>query len=608
MYVHSVDFIYSGLRLDNVSNGVVSNVTVSNNGYGIYAQLSANIVISTSEICNNGEGIHIWLSTNTTIIGNNISSNFGPGLTVRLSHVTTVSANNIHANSWAGVFLDSSDNTTITANNISTNLDGIHLWSSNGTTIITNEISSNDNYGTIIRTSTNSTIVNNRLAGDGILLGGESIIHYNSHVISADNLVNDLPLYYYKDCDSLSLDNIPLGQLITANCTNVYVSNLEIRNADVGIEMAFAKKATIRGCSISENLYGVLLDSSIDVTVYHNDFTNNTENAFDNMGLENSWDSGYPTGGNYWSDHVDVDEFSGPNQDEPGNDGIVDTPYAIDGNSTDRYPLTSPGTIQQSSPRNVTAVLTGQYLENVTVGWDTSTDELTGLVQRYDIYRGKRHSLDGSLYERIGSTPNGTDSYVDAFAGNGNASTFYYMVCSVNIGNTTACADNQAGKFTRPLEKGPQLISIPLIQANEAIETVLQTVGYDKAWYYDSSPQEWKWFMKSKGYRRGLWDVNHTIGLWVNVTQGSNLTVAGIVPAQTMIRVFEGWNLVSFPSFNTSYSVLDLKAEIRATKVEGYDLALPYLLRVLGDAEVLQTGYGYWVRVEADTIWTIKIM
>ena len=93
----------------------------------------------------------------------------------------------------------------------------------------------------------------------------------------------------------------------------------------------------------------------------------------------------------------------------------------------------------------------------------------------------------------------------------------------------------------------------------------------------------------------------------MNVTEASNLTVAGIVPAQTRIELQTGWDLVSFPSFNSSYTVADLKAETGATRVEGFDPAPPYFLRVLGDAEVLRAGYGYWVMVGADTTWTVNI-
>jgi hypothetical protein len=47
----------------------------------------------------------------------------------------------------------------------------------------------------------------------------------------------------------------------------------------------------------------------------------------------NAWDDGYPSCGNYWSDYNDTDL---------NGDGIGDTPYIIDTNNTDRYPLMSP--------------------------------------------------------------------------------------------------------------------------------------------------------------------------------------------------------------------------------------------------------------------------
>jgi len=53
----------------------------------------------------------------------------------------------------------------------------------------------------------------------------------------------------------------------------------------------------------------------------------------------NVWDDGYPSGGNYWSDYTDVDQYSGPNQDQPGSDGIWDHPYVIDPYAKDNYPI-----------------------------------------------------------------------------------------------------------------------------------------------------------------------------------------------------------------------------------------------------------------------------
>jgi len=59
-------------------------------------------------------------------------------------------------------------------------------------------------------------------------------------------------------------------------------------------------------------------------------------------GYANVWDDGYPSGGNYWSDYTGVDVKGGPDQDLPGSDGIGDTPYVLDTNNRDRYPLTKP--------------------------------------------------------------------------------------------------------------------------------------------------------------------------------------------------------------------------------------------------------------------------
>jgi hypothetical protein len=53
----------------------------------------------------------------------------------------------------------------------------------------------------------------------------------------------------------------------------------------------------------------------------------------------NTWDDGYPSGGNYWSDYNGIDVKSGSYQNETGSDGVGDTPYIIDANNTDHYPL-----------------------------------------------------------------------------------------------------------------------------------------------------------------------------------------------------------------------------------------------------------------------------
>jgi parallel beta-helix repeat protein len=86
---------------------------------------------------------------------------------------------------------------------------------------------------------------------------------------------------------------------------------------------------------ISQNIiagnsqYGMSLESSSNNTVFHNKFVDNT-NQIHIYDSTNSWDNGYPSGGNYWSDY---------NGSDANNDFFGDTPYVIDENNVDRYPL-----------------------------------------------------------------------------------------------------------------------------------------------------------------------------------------------------------------------------------------------------------------------------
>ena len=101
---------------------------------------------------------------------------------------------------------------------------------------------------------------------------------------------------------------------------------------------------------ISNDEIGIYLDMCMgggeNNRIYYNNFINNGDEngqAYEMGGPLNHWNDGYPSGGNYWSDYSGLDNFSGPNQDIPGSDGIGDTPYDIPvGQNKDRYPLMEP--------------------------------------------------------------------------------------------------------------------------------------------------------------------------------------------------------------------------------------------------------------------------
>jgi parallel beta-helix repeat protein len=82
---------------------------------------------------------------------------------------------------------------------------------------------------------------------------------------------------------------------------------------------------------ISGNLEdGIFFESSSNGNhIYHNNFIDNTQQAFDES--SNLWDNGYPSGGNYWSDYTGEDN---------DGDGIGDTAYTIPpDNNEDHFPF-----------------------------------------------------------------------------------------------------------------------------------------------------------------------------------------------------------------------------------------------------------------------------
>jgi len=114
-----------------------------------------------------------------------------------------------------------------------------------------------------------------------------------------------------------------------------------------GIRLSDSSDNTVVANNISNNWHGIYIVSydlpAINNLIYHNNFVNNTYQATA-YNHTNIWHSGYPSGGNYWNDYNGTDLYSGPFQNISGSDGIGDTPYIIDENNTDRYPLISPYT------------------------------------------------------------------------------------------------------------------------------------------------------------------------------------------------------------------------------------------------------------------------
>lgn len=275
--------------VDNITYTLTDNIDAPLGWWGIIVQRD-NIVVD-------GAGYAIQQST---------SQKLGGG--ILLSGRSNVTIKNVEINAldpygMAGIRLDSSSNIIIYGNKITDNYSGIQVLRSTNNTIFGNSITKS--YDSIkLVSSSHNNITENSITHNYncIMLEGSS-----NNAISGNNMTNNHMVGIYLVTSSF---NIVSGNNITEN---------------FGVDQ-----------------YGVKLWGSSNNKFYHNNFIDNTHQVLVQSGSNNTWDDGYPSGGNYWSDYIGDDFYSGPYQNETGFDGIIDTPYVIDENSQDNYPLMVP--------------------------------------------------------------------------------------------------------------------------------------------------------------------------------------------------------------------------------------------------------------------------
>ncbi len=180
-------------------------------------------------------------------------------------------------------------------------------------------------------------------------------------------------------------DNTNYGIKVgAAEWVNVSGNTLEANK--IGIYMANSERTTVVDNAIANNTqHGLYLIMGYSNVIYHNEFLTNAVQGFDDdTGSSNRWYQFYPTGGNYWSDYTGADSFSGPMQNILGSDGIGDTPYPVDANTRDIYPLMrkpnwsdfQPPVVEYVRINGMTSVIIPQGTSNVTLtarGNDTVT-------------------------------------------------------------------------------------------------------------------------------------------------------------------------------------------------------------------------------------------
>jgi nitrous oxidase accessory protein len=276
----------------------ISGFTIKGAEVGIWVETIGSIHqpsgcrIIGNNLVNTSNGIHSFGGDSLVISENNITGNIEYGI-YHSSSSSTISRNNIAGNGWAGIIVDSCNNVTINGNSITGN--GID----------------EDGQPEVI---------------GGLLLRWDGL-----YEVYGNNIT----------------DNQGYGIGFGEGCNNSIVRENEIERNGIGVNLlnfVLVGDATIGSGNICYQ--NNLIDNSRNAFVEHA-YLYNISNIFDAVGNGTdivAWNNGKE--GNYWSDYLSKQ----PNATEVGTSGIGNTPYVIDGDNIDHYPLMQPVDISTASP------------------------------------------------------------------------------------------------------------------------------------------------------------------------------------------------------------------------------------------------------------------
>lgn len=245
---------------------------------------------------------------------------------------------------WSGVFMWGSTNIVLTCNTLTNNEHAVRGYNCLGIDIIGNNMITNGRSGPFW------------FSGSGVTLSGS----LNSNIGENDIINNGYGIYIY-DSSTIHIygNNITqsegYGIVLQFSLNNSILRNMILKNHDgMGLYDSNYNIIVENQIMNTSMYYNIYLASSSNNAFYHNLI--DARASWYNIGVSNStnvWDDGYPSGGNYWSDYTDVDLFCGVFQNLTGNDGLGDSPYAIDTKNEDRYPLIQPWSNDTVAPQVV---------------------------------------------------------------------------------------------------------------------------------------------------------------------------------------------------------------------------------------------------------------
>jgi parallel beta-helix repeat protein len=364
-----------GIEITDSSYNTLSNNHMVNNtfNFGVTGSDLSHFVnyVDTSNTVD-GKPIYYWIGEQNLTI----PLDAGCVVIVNCSRITIQNLKLVK--NMQGIVLAYTDNSIIAGNNITGNYEGICLTSSNYNCINeSNIMASNLLEGVLLHSSSNNSLTGNSMtkSSRGIELDKSNCNTINWNILTDNN--EGISLFDSSNYNTISDNNIATGKiegiwLYDSSNNSIYRNNLTSNNHGIRL-YNYSSDNTLTQNWLANNNAGIILSEfSNHNSIYHNNL-NNVDQVymFDNLSI-NDWDDGYPSGGNYWSDY---------NGTDANNDGIGDTPYVIDANNTDNYPL-----MGMFSEFNVS--LPYDKTENVTIISNSTVSNLGLLIWLSSPYEG----------------------------------------------------------------------------------------------------------------------------------------------------------------------------------------------------------------------------
>ncbi len=293
-----------GIRIFNTTlNLIIRNCFIRSendtDGYGIYINNCKNITIQNTQILLKQVGIGVVYSESIKL--NNVLIRYcaDQGFYAHDSSHVSIQNCSFGGSDDYGVELLLVEDSIVSGSVFETSRVGLHIKLSNDIVVINNLLRMNE-YGAILEMSIQCNLSTNNFENDGLQVIGNETYGYD-HVIEG-NLVNGLPLEYFRGLNNKRISCEGLGQAIFVLCENLTISGGIFSASSIGIQirashaciiqwmiisdqqedaiqMSYSTNCTVQFVYLIQNNYGIWINNCEGIKVSSNIITDNNKSG-----------------------------------------------------------------------------------------------------------------------------------------------------------------------------------------------------------------------------------------------------------------------------------------------------------------------------------------